>query len=219
MQSSFFAALGWFISLFGYVFRKWFWTTDFKEKEKKKKNKCKIHKNVFFPLYKLKTIKFEKSSFSFWELIKKLLFWVIVFKKLNIKTCLNYKLFLFFKNQINDNCYLWTIPNKPSASLSVVGILLERENWCICVIELILILYERIHYSHGPVRIELQGPCDSWRRRPVNCVYCIGVKCEVVYLPGLGPKGPSLGQVPAQKKKKCVDCELRPTKQIWRISE
>ena len=32
---------------------------------------------------------------------------------------------------------------------------------------------------------------------------------EMIYLPGLGPKGPSLGQVPAQKKKKSVDCELR----------
>ena len=31
----------------------------------------------------------------------------------------------------------------------------------------------------------------------------------MIYLLGLGPKGPSLGQVPTQKKKKSVDCELR----------
>ena len=41
-----------------------------KKKKRKKKEQMQNSQVRFFPLYKLKTIKFEKSSFSFWELIK-----------------------------------------------------------------------------------------------------------------------------------------------------
>jgi len=42
-----------------------------------------------------------------------------------------------------------------------------------------------------------------------SCVPCINVNCKVVYLPGLGPKGPSLGQVPTQKRRR---------KKVWIVN-